>query len=214
MDAILVRMRLYLVRHGQTEWNANGRAQGHSDVELDSTGELQAKAVASALSVVPIDHIYASDLKRCMQTGSPLAEQMGLEIKAREDLRERTFGELEGAHYTDIRAFFTAESRVQGLEDYDIRPDNGESLRDVWNRLDKFQREVERSQGNIAIFGHGGALGVLLAKLIRSAVATSKSFRFENGAITELIYRPDGFWQLVRYADTTHLAELREELAR
>lgn len=203
-------MRLFLIRHGQTEWNAGGRAQGHSDVELDPSGHDQAQAVAQALAESPIRKIITSDLKRCVQTATPLALTKGIEVATRTDLRERTFGKLEGAHYTEIRAYFTAEARVQEIPEHDIRPDDGESIRDVWKRLEKLHRELDRADSDTAVFGHGGTTGVLLARLIQGNVATARSFRFENASITELVRRPDGFWQLLRFANTDHLEALRE----
>lgn len=198
-------MRLYLVRHGQTEWNASGRAQGHSDVELDQTGHWQAKCIAKALANVNVGTIYASDLKRCVMTAQPLAEATGLEIKTREDLRERTFGRLEGSHYTEIRAWFAAECRAQGLQEHELRPEDGESLRDVWCRLVKFQAELERIRTNAVVFTHGGTCSLIVSRLIQSDAKTARSFRFENASITEFIRRSDGLWQLLRFADSKHL---------
>ena len=94
---------------------------------------------------------------------------------------------------------------MQGLEPFEIRPEGGESLKDVWKRLGKIHRTLERESRNVALFTHGGTCGLLLARLIRSQVATASSFRFENGAITELRRRPDGIFQLIRFADTSHL---------
>ena len=198
-------MRVFLIRHGQTEWNVAGRAQGHSDVGLDETGYAQAEKVASVLEEEGIHKILSSDLQRCIETADPLVNRLGIDLQTYTDLRERTFGELEGAHYTEIRAYFSAESRVQGLETFEIRPEGGESLKDVWKRLGKVHRTLERESRNVALFTHGGTCGLLLARLIRSQVATASSFRFENGAITELRRRPDGVFQLIRFADTSHL---------
>ncbi|MCB0826281.1 MAG: histidine phosphatase family protein [Armatimonadetes bacterium] len=198
-------MRVFLVRHGQTEWNVAGRAQGHSDVGLDETGYAQAEKVAGVLEEEGINKIFSSDLQRCIETADPLVNRLGIDLQTYSDLRERTFGELEGSHYTEIRAYFSAESRVQGLEPFEIRPEGGESLKDVWKRLGKIHRTLERESRNVALFTHGGTCGLLLARLIRSQVATASSFRFENGAITELRRRPDGIFQLIRFADTSHL---------
>lgn len=200
-------MRLYLIRHGQTEWNKSGRAQGHADVDLDDKGYQQANHIADALENSRISRIYSSDLTRCILTSEPLSQRLDLQPRLREDLRERCFGELEGAHYTEIRAWFTAECREHGLEEHEMRPEGGESLRDVWRRLDKFQKELERYDDNVAVFTHGGTCGLLLARLICGEAKTARSFRFENGSITELIRRPDGLWQLLRFTDTAHLEQ-------
>lgn len=203
-------MRLYLVRHGQTEWNASGRAQGHSDVGLDGVGLAQAERLGEHFAGINVKRVVSSDLQRCVTTAGPVASGRGLVVESREDLRERTFGELEGSHYTDIRAYFAAESRVRGLGEHEIRPVGGESLRDVWNRLTKVTRMIENSRESLVVVGHGGTNGLLLARLIRGTVQTARAFRFENASVTELVRRPDGHWQLVRYCDTRHLVGIEK----
>ncbi|MES1228474.1 MAG: histidine phosphatase family protein [Armatimonadota bacterium] len=198
-------MRVYLVRHGQTAWNADGRAQGHSDVDLDQTGLEQAQRLCDSLRGLGIRRIYTSDLKRCVQTATPLSQQMGIPLLVRDVLRERTFGILEGKHYTEIRAWFQAEARLQKKPEYELRPEGAESLKDVWKRVAPMERELDRTNDSTVIFSHGGTCGLLLGRLIKANVETGRSFRFENASVTELIRRPDGFFQLLRYNDTTHL---------
>jgi broad specificity phosphatase PhoE len=198
-------MRLVIVRHGQTTWNANGFAQGHSDVDLDETGRAQALNLAGALEGIRIGRVFCSDLKRCVETVQPLAARLGIEPECRSDLRERTFGELEGAHYTEIRTWFAAEVRQRGLGEHEIRPDGGESMTDVWNRLAKFYRLVEEMRENSVVVTHGGTGSLLMSRLMKGTVQTAKSIRLENAAISELIRRPDGYWQLIRLNDSRHL---------
>jgi len=198
-------MRLYLVRHGQTTWNADGRAQGHSDVDLDTVGQAQAERLVTFFRNKEVKRIFSSDLNRCVQTAAPLASALELEVETRPVLRERTFGVLEGEHYTTLRAWFQGEARVQGLTEFDLRPDDGESVRDVWRRLEAFEKELRRMNENAVAILHGGSCGILMARLMRGNVESSRSLRFENAAVSELIRRPDGFWQLLRYNDSSHL---------
>ncbi|QYK53117.1 MAG: histidine phosphatase family protein [Fimbriimonadaceae bacterium] len=207
-------MRLFIVRHGQTEWNTNGFAQGHSNVDLDETGRRQADRLIAALQDQRIQRVFSSDLNRCVETAQPLATSLDLELEIREDLRERTFGELEGAHYTAIRAWFSAESRQRGLGEHELRPEGGESMKDVWNRLARMNRMLDRARENTVIVTHGGTGGLLMARLMRGTVQTAKSFRLENASITELIRRPDGYWQMLRFSDTRHLSGCHEETRR
>lgn len=200
-------MRVYLVRHGQTAWNADGRAQGHSDVDLDQTGLEQADRLREALRGLGIRRVYSSDLQRCVQTATPLARDLGVSPLVRDTLRERTFGMLEGKHYTEIRTWFQTEARSQKKPEWELRPDGAESLKDVWKRVAPVERELERTNENSVVFSHGGTCGLLLGRLIKANVETGRSFRFENASITELIRRPDGFFQLLRYNDTTHLVQ-------
>lgn len=204
-------MRLFLLRHGQTSWNSEGRAQGHVDVGLDALGEAQAQRAAEALRRREIKRILSSDLIRCRQSAEPLSQLLGIEVEVRPALRERNFGVLEGQHYTSLRVWFQGEARVQGLTEFELRPDDGESVKDVWKRLEPIEREIKRSQDSMAIFLHGGTCALLVARLMNGTVETSRSLRFENAAITEMIRRPDGFWQLLKYNESTHLEGLNGE---
>jgi|GEM_PF-2993232 len=96
--------------------------------------------------------------------------------------------------------------------EHEIRPDGGESLRDVWHRLAKFQKSLDKIRDSAVVVSHGGTLGLLLARLLRGSVQTARGFRFENASVTEVIRRPDGTWQLLRYADTSHLHEVHDDL--
>src|SRR6266545_5850147 len=87
---------ILLVRHGETDWNAERRVQGHSDTPLNETGRAQAVALADALEGKEIDAVYSSDLLRAHETARIVAKRRGLEVTAIRDLRERNFGTWEG----------------------------------------------------------------------------------------------------------------------
>ena len=85
-----------LVRHGQSEGNAERRFGGHTATPLSSRGRHQAQATAEALASEPLSAIYSSDLARAMQTAAPLAKLSGLRVEASEAFRERSVGVMEG----------------------------------------------------------------------------------------------------------------------
>jgi broad specificity phosphatase PhoE len=87
---------LLLVRHGETDWNADGRLQGHTDRPLNEHGRRQASALAGRLAREDIDAVYASDLARARETAEILAEALGLPVVTDPDLRERNWGNWEG----------------------------------------------------------------------------------------------------------------------
>jgi broad specificity phosphatase PhoE len=202
-------MRLYLVRHGQTAWNLAGKAQGHTDIPLDETGLAQAQAVGEAFREIPLDRLLTSDLLRARQTAQPIADAVGLPLEARADLRERGFGEWEGSPFVDVAARSIELSLQQGLHPLEVRPPAGEAYRDVWNRLDRVVEELQDSEARTAIVTHGGTSALLLARLTRGTLETSRSFRFGNTGITELERRADGYFVIVRYNDVRHLAANR-----
>jgi len=85
---------LLLVRHGETDWNAEGRLQGHTDRPLNDFGRRQAAALAERLADDDIDAVYASDLARARETAEILADRLGLAVVTDPDLRERNWGQL------------------------------------------------------------------------------------------------------------------------
>ncbi|MCE9558528.1 MAG: histidine phosphatase family protein [Armatimonadetes bacterium] len=196
-------MRLFLIRHGQTAWNKDGRAQGHTDIGLDDIGLEQTEQLALSFSGIEIDRVFSSDLLRCVQTASGIA-RTGVEQSA--IFRERSFGTWEGEPYQEIHHRLRDAAAKLGVSEFNARPDGGESVMDVWDRLEPAVAEIEDSHGNTVIVTHGGTCALLLCQFLRTSVDTSRSFRFPNTAVTELERRPDGFWSLVRFADTSHLA--------
>jgi broad specificity phosphatase PhoE len=203
-------MRLYLVRHGQTSWNNEGRVQGHCDLELDETGQRQAGEVALALKGLPVERLLTSDLCRCSQTAAAIARALGLEPEVRPALRERHFGALEGTHYEIVRATIETAARERGGDPFDERPESGESLRDVWDRVAPVVEELQAESRPTVVVSHGGAIGLMLARLIGAEPVVARAFRFANASLTELSRRGDGSWAIDRLNDKSHLEVARE----
>lgn len=86
----------YIVRHGETEWNAQGLMQGHLDSPLTSTGEEQARELAQTLLAIHFDHVFSSDLLRARRTAELLVIDRKFALNTTQLLRERTFGKYEG----------------------------------------------------------------------------------------------------------------------
>lgn len=200
-------MRLYLVRHGQTEWNLTGRAQGHTDLELDATGQDQANRLGQAFRDISLDRILSSDLRRCYQTVMPVSESTLAPIEELPELRERGFGSLEGSPFTGVAEWILEESLRLGISRQAVRPPGGESMQDVWKRLDPVMSRIHQHEGVMMVATHGGTASLLLARLVRGSLETSRSFRFANTGVCLLERRADGLYNLVKYNDTSHLAE-------
>jgi 2,3-bisphosphoglycerate-dependent phosphoglycerate mutase len=152
---------LWLVRHGESTWNARGLAQGHDDrARLTSRGLRQARAIAVQLGDRRIRALYASDLRRALQTAAPLASALGLTVVRDARLRERCLGVLEGTAAAAI------SPAVSGISDGrvvnpDACPDGGESLRDFYRRVARFADDLAAAE--VAIVAHGGTLRMLTA---------------------------------------------------
>ncbi|MEQ1821028.1 MAG: histidine phosphatase family protein [Fimbriimonadaceae bacterium] len=184
-------VKLFLVRHGQTEWNRLGKAQGHTDTELDEEGLHQSRRLADLLGEEPIDWVVTSDLRRSVST----AEALGKPLELDPDLRERSFGDWEGQPYEEVREL------LRTIE----HPPNGESFQQLWERLGLAADRLRMRTGNGLVVTHGGACAVLLAHLIGGTPEVSRGFRFSNTGVSCLHRRPDGSYVLIQYNDCRHL---------
>lgn len=198
-------MRLFLIRHGQTEWNASGKSQGQTDIPLDAIGLAQAAALEGAFRDVDLERIISSDLSRAKQTAEPISRVTGVQIELREDLRERSFGQWEGRSFNEIHKKMDDLARQQGITRLEIAPPQGESFADVWDRLDDFVEMLHQEQGAVAVVTHGGTASLLLARLVRGTLHTSRAFKFGNASITEVGRRDDGTYSIDRYNVQDHL---------
>ena len=199
-------MRLYLVRHGQTDWNHQKRAQGHTDRPLDDIGLEQAKRTAIAFLDHPVERILTSDLLRASQTAEAIAKKVKVPHEITPKLRERGFGEWEGQNFAEIAIRFGFEADFKGVTRNEITPPGGESFVDVWNRIQSVVEDVRKRNEDTVIVAHGGTCSLLMAMFLGGDVSLSNSFRFSNACINELEPRPDGGMRLVRYNDVSHLA--------
>jgi broad specificity phosphatase PhoE len=198
-------MRLYLVRHAQTSWNNSGRAQGHTNISLDLEGLEQARKLALSFSGVLVDQVISSDLARSVETAEPLAKSLGVSLKTCKELRERGFGEWEGLPFWDVNSRIQERALAAGISPQEVRPPGGESFLDVWNRLDPVYQLLQKTDDTVVVVSHGGALSLLLARLIKGTLDTSRAFRFANTGVTELERRPEGLFLITRYSDSAHL---------
>lgn len=160
--------RLVLLRHGQTAWNAERRAQGHSDVEIDATGHAQAAAVAPHIAAMKPRLLRTSDLARARQTASYVASATGLEAEPDPRLREFHLGERTGMTMPEYAAAHPEEYRAFRSGRYDVVP-GGETVPQVVTRVVAAARDAlaDLGPGECGVLvGHGGALKVSVLALL------------------------------------------------
>lgn len=179
-------IRIHLIRHGQTEWNAEGRWQGALDVHLSAVGIEQAHRLARHLSAYAIRAIYSSDLSRAAVTARICADALGLPVRLDPRWREFNLGVLSGLTMDEIRARYPDELR--GLQEnyLDHVVAGGESRRMMMERAyGAWCDVVAAGDPEAAIFSHGGLIRVLLYRLFDGDPIV-RSGHIENTSITTL----------------------------
>lgn len=186
-------IRLYLVRHGETELNKSGVYYGSTDCSLSEVGMQESKRMGAALISKNIDVIIASDLKRTVETASIIkdiicSKKDNLEIIKDSRLRELDFGKWESLHYKDVEADYPKEWKIFCEDWKNAEPPNGESFMDLYHRVDKALQEILRTWENkdILIVAHQGTLRVILSKLLCNSEGLYWNFTFSHGCYTQL----------------------------
>lgn len=169
------------------------------DVALDATGHEQAKRLAEWLAQRPIDKVLSSDLTRCRETLAPYLAVCDIPVEFRQDLRERTFGSMEGEDYKKLHHWMGQQAAEKGQSEWEVRPPGGESLIDLWNRLDPVYKELCADTRPTLVVSHGGAMAQLLAKILDGTQSTARAFRFLNASVTLLSRRVDGSFVLQEF---------------
>jgi broad specificity phosphatase PhoE len=201
--------RIYLVRHGQTAWNAEGRWQGTLDIPLGELGHLQARALADHLKERPITAIYSSDLSRAHATAEPLARVKGIEIQTDERLRELHFGIFQGLTHEEIRRKYPAEERQLFTNYMDYIVPEGESRREMQNRAYEIWNEVIQCHpnGDVLLMSHGGPVRLLLMKLFSEQRDRMLKVPLPNVSLTTIVADGDSL-RLEGLAEVGHLEHI------
>lgn len=147
---------LYMVRHGETPWNVEGRYQGQLDPPLSKKGHQQAQATANSLAPLGFDAIFSSDLARARQTAEALADITSLTIQLDPRLREIHQGQWQGVLIDDIRAGWPDEIYGWENDPWHHHPPGGERLQTLQTRLFAAVRDIaaRHPQGKVAVFTH------------------------------------------------------------
>jgi len=205
-----VSIDLYFFRHGRTEWNSQGRYQGHADVDLDRLGRGQALAVAERCREIGPTLLLTSDLRRCSDVAARIAERTGVEAVPEPRLRERHVGQWSGLTRDEIAERFPDEYRRWRAGDLDVRPGGGETARELQDRI------VQLIDHVVGTVGEGASVvAVTHAGWIRGAMhvalgpGTSKqAFGVPSqGSLTVLSHGEHGL-RLEAYNDRGHLLQV------
>jgi len=195
---------IFLVRHGETEWNSHKRYQGQTEVELNERGRRQAALLAERLTKVRFHAAYTSDLARARACADLVCAFHGLDAVPLTELRERDFGDLEGL----TKAEAQQQTWWGDFEDSDgfISPPGGETRLELRRRVvDCLEHIIEEHEGeNILIFTHGGVIGQIIGEILGIPRGRKVPVRLDNCSVT--VVKVDGSRRaLLAINDVSHL---------
>lgn len=197
---------LIIVRHGQSEWNLQNRFTGSTDVELTSTGEMEARNAGRLIKEYPLDEAYTSVLSRAIHTLTIILneiEKPSLPVTKTAAFNERSYGDLQGLDKLEMTKKYGAAQVQTWRRSYDVVPPNGESLKDTYNRVVPYYvKEIEpklKANKNIIIVAHGNSLRALMMYLekisetkiadVNLATGVPRLYKFDpNMTLSEVSY--------------------------
>lgn len=164
--------KLFLVRHGESEWNEKGLWTGWTEVNLTQKGIEEAQKAGNVLKSEKIDKIYVSDMQRARQTMEEIIKITGLtatEIIASPAIKERSYGIYTGKNKWEIKEKIGDEAFTKLRRGWDEPVPEGETLKDVYNRVEPYYEDNIRKDllagKNVLVVAHGNSLRALVKKL-------------------------------------------------
>jgi len=203
--------KLYLVRHGQSDGNAEGRFGGHGPTPLSSLGQKQAEATAKLLAKEGVNAIYSSDLHRALQTAEPLSQLTGIPIIPSPAFRERNVGVLEGLTFDESKQTFPKDYYALVNRNVHHVITDGESYRHLLRRSTSQLWEILRDHmgERIAIFSHTGAICFMTLHLMGAIRRDTKQTPWivtSNCGINRFEIRGRNNVRILALNDTRHLS--------
>jgi len=201
-------IHFFLVRHGETDWNASQRIQGHRDVPLNDRGLAQAEAVGRYFVGRHINALYCSDLVRAQQTARPIAGALNLQAMHNADLRERNYGRCEGLTREQLVTDYLEDAHALKARDPDYVLPGGESLNQHRQRIFTCLEQLIACHAGqtVVVVTHGGVLDLIYRHTTGMALDKPRNFPIPNAGINLLTVN-NGQWSIQLWAETTHLGE-------
>lgn len=179
LEAHSEQTTLYIVRHGQTDWNVQGKLQGHADIPLNSAGRAEAAELSERIRTIDFDICFASDLQRAIETARILSATHPLIIRPVPALRERNYGSWEGRLFSELLEY---EKRGYPLL-------NIESDEEIQKRIFPLLDEIVSNHpgATVLIVTHGSVLRSLLAHLLNIDSSSILSVQMKTMAMLKLV---------------------------
>ncbi len=201
---------LVVIRHGETEWNIQGRWQGHNDSPLTSNGIDQARAVAKALKSFKTSVLYSSDLGRTMQTAEYIVAETGHDIMVDDRLRERHLGIFQGLTIRQMSESHPLVYERFKSGDVDYKIPEGESIRQRFTRSVECLNEIASNHEGetIIVVTHGGVVDGYFRYVTGLDLSATRHHKIWNCGINIFAKDSNG-WTLQSFGDVSHLRTLQ-----
>ena len=199
-------MKLYIIRHGQTDWNIAKKIQGRQDIPLNERGRYQAGCLKKAMEDRPVTAVFSSPQIRAMETAKAVASSSGSVVIPVKDLMEINYGSWEGKTEEELLQEDRALYEAWWSHPAETAPPGGESISQVNERCQKAWKEIKpQLAGDAAIVAHGGLLAHFMEQLLGNESVAASTVA-HNASITTIEYEPETErFTLVEFDDYRHL---------
>ncbi len=181
------KLEVILIRHGETDYNSDGRFGGLTDISINSNGEKQAKSLRRKLKKEHFDMIYSSNLTRCRETVELLKFKVGITYS--KNLQEMNFGRWEGLTYEEVERNYSLQVKEWKQDWINYGIPKGESFSKMAERvIDEFERIKKNPISKVALITHGGCIRTILGHYLMDSIEQCWKFYIDNGSISRLIF--------------------------
>lgn len=204
-------MQIFLLRHGETRWNREGRCQGSSDIELNEVGHRQANEVAAHLGRRRIDAVYSSQLRRARQTAEIVGEPHGVPVRIEPDLRELDHGEMEGLTFVEVKEKFEGWMERWRSQPVGVWLPGGERLLDVdrraWSALNRIVGNHDDGDV-IVVVSHSFPILSVLCRISGTSLDRYRTFHLKPCDFSHVTFTQSKGWEIRQaVADPSRIGE-------
>ncbi|KOO48178.1 histidine phosphatase family protein [Priestia koreensis] len=204
-------LNLYLVRHGQTEWNVQKRMQGWENSNLTELGKRNAIALGEKLKAVTFDAVYTSTSERTIETAKLIIGKRNLHIESDKNLREIFLGEWEGKTHEELKALYPEQYNNFWEQPADYKPFNGETFEEFNKRVILVLQNIisNHKEGNVLIVSHSVFLKSLMMHVKGKEVQELWTPPYVHDTSLTLLEIKDNTYKVVVEGDVTHLDSIK-----
>ncbi len=203
------KTEIWLIRHGETDWNSKKCLQGWRDIPLNDVGKQQAKSIRQWLETkkIPFDRVFSSDLQRAIQTAEIIFKGLGIPSTQEPQLRERNYGIYEGQPWGKLLQLPNQPEPEINIRDPNLVIPEGESLLFFHDRvINAFNRiAAKHSDENIAVVAHGGVIDMVWRQLQKLDLTTPHPRQILNASVNHFSIDQNKQWQKVAWDQIDHL---------